>query len=135
MELLHDIVEVRDQMIEDLLKLTPGSDEVLKQAQAIKVISDINRDDRKFEFEVDKEETRKLEKSNELEYSVIDAELKKIDLAIRFIDVVLNPGSRLLGIFMNNRVRVKRDVMGYQFEESGVIGSHTFNNAQKDKYD
>ncbi len=129
------IIDARDELITQLYSLTPGSDELLRQVQAIKIMSDIDRDDCKFEFEVDKEETRKLERSNELVNYEFDAQLKKIDIAIRAIDAILNPGSRLVGIFMNNRVRVKRDIMGYQFEETGVIGSHTLNNAQKDKYD
>ena len=129
------VIDARDKLVENLTKLQDGSDEMLKQTQAIKMLSEIDRDDRKLEFEISKEETRKLEKSNELVYSEADAQLRKIDLAIRAIDVILNPGSRLIGIFMNNRIRVKRDVMGYQFEETGVIGSHTFNNAQKDKCD
>ena len=129
------VIDARDEMVEDLAKLAPGSDELLRQAQAIKIMSEIDREDRKLEFEVNKEETRKLEKSNERIYSEGDAQLRKIELAIRAIDAILNPGSRLIGIFMNNRIRVKRDIMGYTFEETGVIGSHTLNNAQKDKYD
>lgn len=129
------VLDTRDGMLRDMANLTSGSDELLKQAQAIKIISEINNNDRKLEFEIEKEETRKLEKSNEYIMAQIDSELRKIDLAIKALDVILNPGARLFGIFMNNRVRVKRDVMGYTFEETGVIGSHTFNNAQKDKYD
>lgn len=132
MSVIH---ETRDSMLVELKALDPGSDEVLRQAQAIKILSDIDRDDRKLEFDIEKEETRKLERSNDLVYSQNEMELRKIDLAIKALDVIINPGGRLLGIFMNNRVRMKRDVMGYQFEETGVIGSHTFNNAQKDKYD
>lgn len=129
------VLDTREGMLRDMASLTPGSDELLKQAQAVKIISEISNNDRKLEFEIEKEETRKLEKSNEYIVAQIDSELRKIDLAIKALDVILNPGARLFGIFMNNRVRVKRDVMGYTFEETGVIGSHTFNNAQKDKYD
>lgn len=130
------VIEARDEMIEQLLNLKAGSEEILRQAQAIKIMSEINRDDEKLEFEREKEDTRKMEKSNEfVYYSETESQLKKIDLAIKAIDVILNPGSRLFGIFMNNRTRVKRDIMGYNFEETGVIGSHTLNNAQKDKYD
>lgn len=132
---MGNVIDARDEMVEQLCSLTPGSDEMLRHVQAIKIMSDIDREDRKFEFDVEKEETRKLEKSNEYEYSEYDRQLKWIDLGIKLLDVVLNPGERLLGRFMNNRVRMKRDIMGYQFEETGVIGSHTFNNAQKDKYD
>lgn len=133
---MDDIVlTARDQMVDKLLTLEPGTDEILKQAQVIKILSEAGVNDRKLEFEVEKEETRKLEKSNEYIAARADSELRKIDLAIRALDVILNPGARLFGIFMNNRIRLKRDVMGYTFEETGVIGSHTFNNAQKDKYD
>ena len=127
--------DARNEMADELLTLTPGSDELLKQAQAIKIISEADNIDQRLEFEREKEETRKLEKSNEYVSAQYDAELRKIDLAIKALDVILNPGSRLFGIFMNNRVRVKRDLMGYDFETTGVVGSHTFNNAQKDKYD
>lgn len=130
------VIEARDEMIEQLSTLKAGSEEMLRQAQAIKIMSEINRDDEKLEFEREKEDTRKMEKSNEfVYYSETEMQLKKIDLAIKAIDVILNPGSRLFGIFMNNRTRVRRDVMGYNFETTGVIGSHTLNNAQKDKYD
>ena len=147
------IIEARDDLVKKLKTLQPGSAEILRQANAIQVLSDIDREEKKLEldiakeenrkmersseleFEREKEETRKLEKSNEYVCSKADAELRKIDLAIHAIDVFLNPGSRLLGIFLNNRIRIKRDLMGYEFEETGVIGSHTFNNAQKDKYD
>lgn len=130
------VIEARDEMVEQLSTLKAGSEEMLRQAQAIKIMSEINRDDEKLEFEREKEDTRKMEKSNEfVYYSETEMQLKKIDLAIKAIDVLLNPGSRLFGIFMNNRTRVKRDVMGYNFETTGVIGSHTLNNAQKDKYD
>ena len=128
------VIEARDEMIERLRNIKEG-DELLKYAQAIKIMSEIDINDRKLDFDKEKEETRKLEKSNDRIYSGTELELRKIDLAIKAIDIILNPGARLLGIFMNNRVRVKRDVMGYQFEETGVVGSHTFNNAQKDKYD
>jgi hypothetical protein len=130
------VIEARDEMVEQLLNLKAGSEEMLRQAQAIKIMSEINRDDEKLEFEREKEDTRNMEKSDEfVYYSETEMQLKKIDLAIKAIDVILNPGSRLFGIFMNNRTRVRRDVMGYNFETTGVIGSHTLNNAQKDKYD
>ena len=128
------VINARDEMVEQLSDLKPGSEEMLRQAQAIKIMSEIDRDDRKLEFDKDKEETRKLERSNDLVYSQADAQLKKIDLAINAINVILNPGS-LLRTIMNNRTRVKRDIMGYNFETTGVVGSHTLNNAQKDKYD
>ena len=130
------VIEARDEMIEQLSTLKAGSEEMLRQTQAIKIMSEINRDDERLEFEREKEDTRKMEKSNEfVYYSETELQLKKIDRAIQVIDMILNPGSRLLGIFMNNRTRVRRDVMGYNFETTGVIGSHTLNNAQKDKYD
>lgn len=130
------VIEARDEMIEQLKRLAPGSKELLQQTQAIKIMSEIDRDDQRLEFEREKEDTRKMEKSNEfVYYSETEMQLKKIDRAIQVIDMILNPGSRLLGIFMNNRTRVRRDVMGYNFETTGVIGSHTLNNAQKDKYD
>ena len=129
------IIEARDDMVSKLKKLEAGSDELLRQTKAIQIMSDINREDQKLEFDREKEETRKLEKSNEFEYSQVTTDLKKIDLAIQAIETLLNPGSRLLGIILNNRTRLKRDKMGYEFEETGVIGSHTFVNSQKDKYD
>ena len=128
------VIEARDEMIEQLRYLTPGSDEVLKQAQAIKILSEIDINDRKLEFDIEKEDTRKLEKNNEYSYADYDRQLRWVELGIRAIDVIFNPG-RNIKAFMDNRVRMRRDVMGYQFEETGVIGSHTFNNAQKDKYD
>ncbi len=108
---------------------------MLRQVQSIKVLSDINNEDRRIEFEIDKEERRALEKANEYANAQIDEEIRKIETIIRILDTIINPGTRLLGIFMNNRVRIKRDIMGYTFEETGVVGSHTLNNAQRDKYD
>ena len=131
---MNVVIDARDEMIEELKDLKPGSDEKLRQVQMIKIMSDIDRDDQKLEFERDKEETRKMEKSNEYVYSESDAQLKKIDLAIRAIDAILNPGS-LVRTILNNRTKVKRDIMGYNFETTGVIGSNTLNNALKDKYD
>ena len=129
------VSDARDEAVADLKKLEPGSDAKLKQAQVIKILSEADNLDRRLDFEIDKEETRKLEKSNELVYSEIETQLRKIDLGIKLLDVILNPGASLIRTFANNKVRIKRDVMGYQYEETGVIGSHTFNNAQKDKYD
>ena len=128
------VIDARDVLIDELYSLSPG-DEKLKQVEAIKILSDIDREDRKLEFEIEKEETRKVEKSNEYVYSEYDRKLRKIDLGIRLLDVILNPGASLVRTFANNRVRIRRDVMGYQFEENGVIGSTTYKNAQKDKYD
>ena len=132
---MSNVIEARDEMIEQLRYLEPGSDNLVKQVQAIKTMSDIDRDDRRLEFERDKEETRKLEKSNEYQLSEYDRQLRWIDLGIKLIDVILNPGERLLGRVMNNKVKIKRDIMGYQFEENGVIGSTTYKNSQRDKYD
>lgn len=129
------VIETRDKMISDITKLEPGSEAELRHAQAIEILSNIDREDRKLEFDKEKEDTRKLEKSNELQYSSIESDLRKIDLGIKLLDVILNPSLRLTGLILNNRVRKQRDIMGYQFETTGVIGSHTFNNAQKDKYD
>ena len=132
---MSNVIEARDEMIEQLRYLEPGSDNLVKQVQAIKTMSDIDRDDRRLEFERDKEETRKLEKSNEYQLSEYDRQLRWIDLGIKLIDVILNPGERLLGRVMNNKVKIKRDIMGYQFEENNVIGSTTYKNSQRDKYD
>ena len=147
------VLEARDEMLAKLKKLEPGSDEILRQTKVVQILSDIEKEDRKLifeetkeetrklekaselEFDREKEETRKLEKSNEFVYSQVNTELRKIDLAIHALDVLLNPGARLLGLILNNKTRVKRDKMGYEFEENGVIGSHTFVNSQKDKYD
>lgn len=129
------VSDARDEAVADLRKLEPGSDEKLRQAQVVKTLTEADNLDRRLDFEIDKEETRKLEKSNELVYSEIETQLRKIDLGIKLLDVILNPGASLVRTFANNKVRIKRDVMGYKYEETGVIGSHTFNNAQKDKYD
>ncbi len=129
------VIEARDEMIEKLLNLAPGSDEQLKQAQAIKILSEVDLNDRKLEFEIDKEETRKLERSYEYQHSELDRQLMWIDRGLRLLEIWANPLASLRKTAMNNKVRIQRDVMGYQYEETGVIGSHTFNNAQKDKYD
>lgn len=129
------VIEARDEMIADLKDLAPGSEEKLRQVQAIKIMSEIDRDDQKLEFDREKEETRKLEKSNEARYSEVDMELRKIDRALNLIEIILNPGATLTRTILNNKVKIRRDLMGYDFETTGVVGSHTFNNAQKDKYD
>lgn len=129
------VTDARDELIAGLKNLEDGSDELLKQGQVIKILSEIDLNDRKLEFDMEKEETRKLEKSNETVYSQTDKELRKLDLGIRFLDAILDPWSLIARTLLNNHTRVKRDVMGYQFEETGVISSHTLSNAQKDKYD
>jgi hypothetical protein len=132
---MNVVMEARDTLVTQLYSLDPGSEEMLRHVQAIKIMSDIDRDDRKLDFDVEKEETRKLERSNDLVYSDLDRQIKWFEVGIKLMDVIFNPGERLIGRILNNKVRIKRDIMGYQFEETGVIGSHTFNNAQKDKYD
>lgn len=129
------VSEARDEAVADLRKLEPGSDAMLKHAQTIKILTEADNLDRRLEFEVEKEETRKVEKSNEYISNEYDRQLRWVELGIRALDVILNPSASLIRTFANNKVRIKRDVMGYQYEETGVIGSHTFNNAQKDKYD
>lgn len=127
--------DARDDLVYDLKKLEPGSDALLKQAQAIKLISEADINERKHEFDVDKEETRKVERAADLAKAEIDRQLSWIDFGIRVMDILVPAAATLGKTAMNNSVRIKRDVMGYHFEETGVIGSHTLNNAQKDKYD
>lgn len=132
----YDLIrDTRDGMVKDLAHLPAGSDEILKQAQAIKIISEIDLNDRKLEFDIEKEETRKVEKSNEYINAEYDRQLTWIDRGIKILEAISNPGASLIRTFANNRVKIKRDIMGYTYEETGVIGSHTFNNALKDKYD
>lgn len=127
--------DARDDLVYDLKKLEPGSDALLKQAQAIKLISEADINERKHEFDVDKEETRKVERAADLAKAEIDRQLSWIDFGIRVMDILVPAAATLGKTAMNNSVRIRRDVMGYHFEETGVIGSHTLNNAQKDKYD
>lgn len=127
--------DARDDLIYDLKKLEPGSDALLKQAQAIKMISEADINERKHEFELEKEETRKVERATDLEAAEIDRQLGWIEIGIKFLDIFVPTAATLGKTAMNNRVRIKRDLMGYEFETTGVVGSHTFNNAQKDKYD
>ena len=127
--------DARDDLVYDLKKLEPGSDALLKQAQAIKLISEADINEKKHEFDVDKEETRKVERAADLAKAEIDRQLSWIDFGIRVMDILVPAAATLGKTAMNNKVRVKRDIMGYHFEETGVIGSHTLNNAQKDKYD
>lgn len=129
------VIEARDHLVEKLYSLEPGSTEMLQLTQVIRTLSDIDLDDRRFEFDVNKEETRKLERSNDIAYSELDTQLKKIDIGIRLLNVLLEPGANIFRTLANNKVRIRRDIMGYQYEETGVIGSHTFTNAQKDRYD
>ena len=129
------VIDARDDLVKELKNLAPGSDELLKQAQAIKILSEADINDRRLEFDVDKEETRKLERSNDLAMAEIDRKLSWIEAGIRLIDIIFGNVTSFGKTAMNNKVRIKRDLMGYQFEETGVVGSHTFNNAQKDKYD
>lgn len=129
------LIDARDDLVYDLKKLEPGSDALLKQAQAIKLISEADINERKHEFEIDKEETRKLERATDLAIAEIDRKLSWIEVGIKALDVIANPAASLRKTAMNNKVRIKRDIMGYNFETTGVIGSTTLNNAQKDKYD
>lgn len=127
--------DARDYLIDDLKNLTPGSDELLKQAQAIKMISEADINERKHEFDMDKEETRKVERAADLAAAELDKQLNWIEIGIKFLDIFVPTAATLGKTAMNNRVRIRRDIMGYEFETTGVVGSHTFNNAQKDKYD
>ncbi len=127
--------DARDDLVYDLKKLEPGSDALLKQAQAIKLISEADINERKHEFDVDKEETRKVERAADLAASELDKQLNWIEIGIKFLDIFVPTAATLGKTAMNNHVRIKRDIMGYEFETTGVIGSHTLNNAQKDKYD
>ena len=129
------LTDARDYLIDDLKTLTPGSDELLKQAQAIKMISEADINERKHEFDMDKEETRKVERAADLAAAELDKQLNWIEIGIKFLDIFVPTAATLGKTAMNNRVRIRRDIMGYEFETTGVVGSHTFNNAQKDKYD
>jgi len=126
------VIEARDQMIVDLKSLTPGSDELLNQTQAIKIMSEIDLNDRKHEFDVEREETRKLEKSNEYQYSELERQLMWIDRVLRGIEIISNPLAAIKRTAMINRTKIVRDEMGYHYEDTGVIGSHTLSNALKD---
>lgn len=44
------VIEARDEMVEQLSTLKAGSEELLRQTQAIKIMSEINRDDEKLEL-------------------------------------------------------------------------------------
>ena len=127
--------DARDDLVYDLKKLEPGSDALLKQAQAIKLISEADINERKHEFDMDKEETRKVERAADLAAAELDKQLNWIEIGIKFLDIFVPTAATLSKTAMNNRVRIRRDIMGYEFETTGVVGSHTFNNAQKDKYD
>ncbi len=129
------VIDARDKEIECLSNLEPGSDEKLRQAKVIEILSNIELDDRKHEFDIEKEETRKVEKSNESIYLEFDRKLIWIDRGIRVLEILANPLASLGKTVLNNRTRYRRDEMGYTFETTGVIGSNTFNNALKDKYD
>ena len=127
--------DARDYLAYDLKNLIPGSDELLKQAQAIKMLSEADINERKLEFDMDKEETRKVERAADLAAAELDKQLRWIDFGIKVMDIVFPNVTSLSKTIMNNHVRIRRDIMGYEFETTGVVGSHTFNNAQKDKYD
>ena len=129
------LTDARDYLIDDLKTLTPGSDALLKQAQAIKMISEADINEKKHEFDMDKEETRKVERAADLAAAELDKQLNWIEIGIKFLDIFVPTAATLGKTAMNNRVRIRRDIMGYEFETTGVVGSHTFNNAQKDKYD
>lgn len=126
------VIEARDEMIKDLKKLAPGSVELLNQTQAIRTMSEIDLNDRKHEFEVEKEETRKMEKSNERIYAEYDRQLMWIDRGLRLLEIISNPLAAIKRTSMINKVKILRDEMGYHYEDTGVIGSHTLNNALKD---
>ena len=132
---MSELSTARDDMIIKMKNLEPGSDEILKQAKVVEIMSREDREDRRLEFEKDKEETRRMEKSNESSISWLDVKLKGVEIGVKLIDSILNNGTTLKKTSMNNKVRILRDNMGYGFEENGVVGSHTLNNAQKDHYD
>ena len=129
------LTDVRNDLIEGLSDLADGSEEKKRQIEMIQILTKEDREDRRLEFEVEKEETRKMEKSNEYIIAQYDNKLKQIETGIKIVETILNPGSRLTAVLLNNRTKVKRDIMGYNFETTGVIGSTTLNNAQKDRYD
>lgn len=132
---MSELSTARDDMIQKMKNLEPGSDEILKQAKVVEIMSREDREDRRLEFEKDKEEARRMEKSNESNISWFDVKLKGVEIGVKLIDSILNNGTTLKKTSMNNKVRILRDNMGYGFEENGVVGSHTLNNAQKDHYD
>ena len=129
------LTDARDDLVYDLKNLQPGSDSLLKQAQAIKMISEADINERKHEFDMEKEETRRTERSEDRATAELDRQLRWIEFGIRVMDIIVPNATSLSKTIINNRVKIKRDIMGYTFEETGVIGSHTLNNAQKDKYD
>lgn len=127
--------DARDDMIHDLKNLPPGSDELLKHAQAIKIVTEADINERKHEFEVEKEETRRTERAEDRATAELDRQLRWIEFGIQVMNIIVPNATSVSKTIMNNKVKIKRDIMGYTFEETGVIGSHTLNNAQKDKYD
>lgn len=129
------LTDARDEMVYDLKRLEPGSVALLNHAQAIKTMTEADVAERKFEFEVEKEETRKVERATDLAAAEIDRKLRWIEVGIKALDVIANPLASLRKTAMINKVKIERDIMGYHFEETGVVGSNTFNNALKDKYD
>ena len=129
------LTDARDDLVYDLKNLQPGSDSLLKQAQAIKMISEADINERKHEFDMEKEETRRTERSEDRATAELDRQLRWIEFGIRVMDIIVPNATSLSKTIINNRVKIKRDIMGYNYEETGVIGSKTFNNALKDKYD
>ena len=129
------LTDARDDMIHDLKTLPPGSDELLKHAQAIKIVTEADINERRLEFEHDKEETRRTERAEDRATAELDRQLRWIEFGIQVMNIIVPNATSLSKTVMNNSVKIKRDIMGYTFEETGVIGSHTLNNAQKDKYD
>ena len=125
----------KDELIERLLTLDPESDGFRNVTQAVKILTDADLNDRKLDFDIEKEETRKLETSNEMISRQMDSELRKIDMGIHLIDVIINPGERLLSKILGNKVKKFLYGRGFDYELGNVYSSQTFNEIRKDKYD
>lgn len=125
----------KDELIERLLTLEPESDGFRNVTQAVKVLTDADLNDRKLNFDIEKEETRKLEASNEMISRQMDSELRKIDMGIHLLDVIINPGERLLSKILGNKVKKSLYGRGFDYELGNVYSSQTFNEIRKDKYD
>ena len=125
----------KDELIERLLTLDPEGDGFRNVTQAVKILTDADLNDRKLDFDIEKEETRKLETSNEMISRQMDSELRKIDMGIHLIDVIINPGERLLSKILGNKVKKFLYGRGFDYELGNVYSSQTFNEIRKDKYD
>ena len=128
----------KEDMIDKLYGLEPGTTELLNQTKVVEILSREDREDRRLEFEMNKEEARRMEQSNAFSTLVFESRLKGLDIGVKLIDSILSNGTTLKKTKMNNDTKKYRDNVGYTFEKDGyIIGSTTMNNVQKEnsKYD